>query len=82
MQVDLTEKRTVSATSGQELADEVGIGYMETSALSGHNVDAAFTRIAQESFYLNHPRPPVDHILLRPDTETQAEEVSHSRCGC
>ncbi|NVM44418.1 MAG: GTP-binding protein [Candidatus Lokiarchaeota archaeon] len=46
---DLAEKRVVSSTEGEALAkslSENGINYIETSALTGNNVQAAFELIA------------------------------------
>lgn len=39
------ESREVSTSEGQALAKELGIPFMETSALSGDNVEAAFVKM-------------------------------------
>lgn len=41
------QKRVVSTERGMELAQEYGLTFMETSAKSGENVDAAFTELAR-----------------------------------
>ena len=42
---DLSANREVSTSEGQALAKELGIPFMETSALSGDNVEAAFVKM-------------------------------------
>jgi len=44
--IDLTEQRDVSMEEGENLAEELGITYMETSAKTGENVDEAFRMLA------------------------------------
>jgi Ras-related protein Rab-2A len=44
--IDLEEERVVSREEGEELAEELGITYMETSAKTGENVDEAFRVLA------------------------------------
>lgn len=39
--------RQVSAEEGEVKAKELGLVFMETSAKTGHNVKALFTRVAQ-----------------------------------
>ena len=43
---DWTDKRAVTEEQGRELADELGIKFMETSAKAGHNVKSLFKKIA------------------------------------
>jgi len=40
-------ERQVDTTEGEALAAELGIPFIETSALSGSNVEAAFVRMTQ-----------------------------------
>ena len=44
--IDMKEKRTVSTHQGQELANETGALFFETSALVGTNVDFIFVQVA------------------------------------
>ena len=44
---DLDEKRKISQEAGESLADELGISYIEVSALSNRNVEEAFTTLAR-----------------------------------
>lgn len=44
---DLDEKRKISQEAGESLADELGISYIEVSALSNRNVEEAFTTCGQ-----------------------------------
>lgn len=43
---DLENDRVVTTQEGQQLADEYGVPYFETSALTGHNVERMFTALA------------------------------------
>ena len=45
---DWEEKRAVSTQEGQELADELGIPFLEVSAKSNINVDKAFFSLASD----------------------------------
>ena len=42
---DLEEDRVINSESAQKLADQLNLKYLETSALSGENVDSAFSAI-------------------------------------
>lgn len=39
---DMPDKRRVTSQTGQEAAQDLGAGYVETSARTGYNVDKAF----------------------------------------
>ncbi|WFD41882.1 GTP-binding protein [Malassezia psittaci] len=45
---DWEEKRAVTKEQAEELAKELGISYVETSAKSSTNVDEAFFKLAQQ----------------------------------
>lgn len=45
---DWEEKRVVSTERGQELADELGIPFLEVSAKSNINIDKAFYSLAAD----------------------------------
>ncbi|CAL1164984.1 unnamed protein product [Cladocopium goreaui] len=45
---DLVSKRVVSEEEARELAEELGLRYLETSAKHAHNVDEAFHAMAKE----------------------------------
>ena len=45
---DLQSKKVVSFDEARELADSLGIGFMETSAKNSHNVEQAFHLMANE----------------------------------
>lgn len=47
---DLVDKRAVSKSEGEEFAMNNDIGYLETSALNGTNIDAAFLTIINRKF--------------------------------
>ena len=44
------ENRQISADSAKKLAEQFNLMYLETSALSGENVDHAFTTLAKQLF--------------------------------
>ena len=44
---DKQDEKVISAEQGQQLADEYGLKFFETSALSGHNINDLFYDIAQ-----------------------------------
>jgi GTPase KRas protein len=46
---DLENERTVSQDEGNDLAKEFSIEYIETSALTRHNVDKAFSTILMKT---------------------------------
>lgn len=43
---DLDNDRVVTFDEGKQLADEYGVQFFETSALTGHNVEKMFTALA------------------------------------
>lgn len=43
---DLEDRRRVPTAKGQELADKIGVDFIETSALTGANVNEAFSSLA------------------------------------
>lgn len=45
---DLESKRQVTFEEGKELADSLGIKFIETSALNSSNVETAFITLATE----------------------------------
>ncbi|MHA2051455.1 MAG: Rab family GTPase [Promethearchaeota archaeon] len=47
---DLEEKRTISSETAQMIAAKLNLEYLETSALSGENVDMAFSTITDTLF--------------------------------
>ncbi|MFX0144252.1 MAG: Rab family GTPase [Candidatus Hodarchaeota archaeon] len=46
--IDLIEKRRVLTEQAKSLANELNIDYVETSALTGENIDETFRKIARE----------------------------------
>ena len=45
---DLLDKRVITKKDGKQLAEDLNLGYIETSALTGENVIQAFHEIAKE----------------------------------
>ncbi len=55
--IDLREtSEVVNSQKGQDLADKFGIKFMETSAASGHNVQATFTLLCEEILIQKYPK--------------------------
>ncbi|CAE7209176.1 YPT1 [Symbiodinium natans] len=44
----MASKRAVTYDEARELAEELGLRYLETSAKHAHNVEEAFTQMAKE----------------------------------
>jgi len=44
--IDLEDSREVTCEEAMELAGQLGLGYFETSAKTGHNVKKAFKKLA------------------------------------
>jgi beta-lactam-binding protein with PASTA domain len=80
---DLAAERTVSLAEAQDFADQNGLKFFETSALSGDRIedafletaDAVYTKVLEGKIELNNPssgaRAPLSaqRTLLRPNTE-------------
>jgi len=62
---DLNTKRKVSREEGEEFAKNHGLSFIETSAQSGENVEAAFTKLAE--LVLEQ----IDQGKIVPTSETQ-----------
>jgi len=65
---DLTSKKVVSYDEAKELADSLGIGFLETSARNAENVERAFNSLAADikSKVKNVAAPPRPGKLVRP----------------
>ncbi|CAD8048239.1 unnamed protein product [Paramecium sonneborni] len=48
--LDLSEQRVVGTDTAQQVAKQIGAGYIETSALNSQNVDKAFELLIQEIY--------------------------------
>ncbi|EJD02261.1 GTP binding protein [Fomitiporia mediterranea MF3/22] len=81
---DLSDKREVTLEQAQELADELKIMFMETSAKAGHNVKSLFRKIAlalpgmeKESAATDAENNKVD--VTKPN-ENEIPEASNCQC--
>jgi GTPase KRas len=45
---DLVNERTITTEKGQEMAKRLGVSFFETSALTRHNIDAAFADLVRQ----------------------------------
>jgi len=79
---DLASKKVVSYDEGKELADQLGISFLETSAKKSHNVEQAFSIVAGEiklrmqATGAQQPRPAADQRLLpEPSHDTSEQDV-------
>ena len=59
---DLEDERVVSSKEGQEFADSIGVGFLETSAKQSVNIDESFMTLTKQVYE------------LLPDTEKKQEE--------
>ena len=59
---DLEDERVVSSKEGQEFADSIGVGFLETSAKQRVNIDESFMTLTKQVYE------------LLPDTEKKQEE--------
>lgn len=55
---DLASKRCVSQHEGRELAEELGVHFLETSAKNSHNIEAAFAALCRG---IKERQDPEDH---------------------
>lgn len=88
---DLSSSRTVSTAEAQDFADQHGLKFFETSALSGGRIDDAFIETAHEVYAkildgkieLNNPtsgaRAP---LSAEPQTIRPSNDNSGGGCGC
>ena len=75
---DLQSKKVVSYDEAKELADSLGIGFIETSAKNAHNVEQAFTKMALEmKTKVKTTVPTKPTKLMRPGTP-----VKQGGCCC
>mmetsp|Transcript_152032 Transcript_152032/g.268418 ORF Transcript_152032/g.268418 Transcript_152032/m.268418 type:complete len:207 (+) Transcript_152032:42-662(+) len=77
---DLTSKRAVLADEGKELAEELGVRFMETSARNAHNIDHVFELMCKEIVRQVAPKvgPATPGLTLLP----KADSLENSRAIC
>jgi len=75
---DLASKKVVSYDEAKELADSLGISFMETSAKNSHNVELSFQQMASEIKQTVQTKP----VGRAPQTTriTQGAPVNNSGC--
>lgn len=81
---DMGDKRQVSTEDGEAKAKELGCIFMETSAKTGYNVKALFSRIAEElpgveGASTQAAPPQLIDIRLNP---SQSNSSGSSKCAC
>lgn len=74
---DLTSKRVISREEGQELADELGVRFMETSARKSHNIHHVFDLICSDILEKHAPEP-----TTTPGSIRLVNSVRSSRPAC
>jgi small GTP-binding protein len=81
---DLEDQRRIGGKEAKDFADQHRLGYIETSALSGHNVTETFTRLAFE-IAARAEDGQIDVISSNTGNlamDFPPEEESKSGCGC
>lgn len=64
---DLVSKRAILQDEGADLAQELGVRFMETSAKNSHNIEHAFELMCTEILDRVSPQPPVTSNVLTLD---------------
>jgi small GTP-binding protein len=77
--IDLEEKRTVSTEQGKELANELGISYIETSAKTGENINDAFKMLALQLVHKFVEAEEVYKLITETFDKDSAQLVEHQR---
>mmetsp|Transcript_11571 Transcript_11571/g.18415 ORF Transcript_11571/g.18415 Transcript_11571/m.18415 type:complete len:211 (+) Transcript_11571:80-712(+) len=83
--VDLTSQRTVASFQGSELARELGIGFIETSARNSHNIDHMFEKLARDIKNRLAPQEAADaarRLQLTPSSGLPGAASRTSCSGC
>ena len=70
---DLDNDRVVQYEEGKQLADEYGVQFFETSALTGHNVESMFMALAT---IIKHKR--IDEFEGNSAAATNSDNASHA----
>lgn len=79
---DMADKRVISTQRGQDLANEYGIPFFETSAKSSINVEECFMSLAQECFNrLKNEATPAPKIGLI-DPTPDPSPTDQKSCAC
>lgn len=81
---DLTSKKAVSFDEAKDLADSLGVRFLETSAKNAHNVDHAFEVLAREikQSMVAHPRERPSTTTLQLGGAASASGQQQSACNC
>ena len=75
---DLTEKRVVEYEKGKQLADNLNIIFIETSAKDSTNINDAFITMTNE--IKKHASSNI--ITSTPSTLINSKETNHKKCDC
>jgi Ras-related protein Rab-1A len=68
--IDLTNRRVVSTEEGAALAEELGVEFIETSALHSHNIDSSFDLMCAE-LLKSLPACPPGPVSGKPSAEKE-----------
>jgi len=77
--IDMNNERVVSFADGNDLANNFGINFIETSAKTGENVESAFFTIIKKIFDKEKVREPAT-ISLQNVNENKVEKKKKSKC--
>ena len=68
---DLVESRVISTEKGQELAEQLGVSFLETSAKTRQNVDEMFVAIVRQIIQYKQNIPLTsDPVVVKPKKKT------------
>lgn len=81
---DLQDQREVSKESGETKAQQLGVGFLETSALNGFNIDLAFERLVNEVYNkCNKEFDAVENVEIDSGKNLEIDTVKKGKkCPC
>ncbi|CAD8052434.1 unnamed protein product [Paramecium sonneborni] len=87
--LDLSQQRVVGSDTAQQVAKQIGAGYIETSALTSQNVEKAFELLIQEIYMQlkqlkqdqqSHKITTDNSIVLTNKKETSSSQKRNTQC--
>ena len=79
---DAEDQRVVSLEEGQQMANRLGIGFMETSAKNSIGVDECFTQLARDVVQRLNDDGLLDQLTQEQDTVDPSQQPPASKSCC